>query len=164
MDGLRVVLFFPFLVAISWLILSEIVVLTYNYIQNRDLQCSVPPKAFVFKAQNDTADYNSLSNSECFCEKVTCAKRCYMNGTKMKSISFSSFFPFYVTENVTGEKLCPSNISTYYINNSQAHIKNEYLISGTVKTKLFCVIKNGKFRRCVNLSTSSDNNHVTIGK
>lgn len=166
MNGLRVILLFALLVALSWFILSGIVTLTYNYIEYQNKQCSIPPKAFIWKAANDSTDYNNLTNGECFCEKVTCAKKCTRKSSKLTMKSFSSFLPYYITENITAEKLCPFNITPYRLDHSDAHVKNGYLIVGSEKLKQFCVVKNGIFKTCLEPKQPDcwANQYITIGK
>lgn len=163
MDGLRVIPLIAILIALSWFILTEIIVFTHNDIGAHHLQCSVPPNTFVMKAENDTTNYTSLNNSECFCEKVNCAKKCYQEDVIKDHTQFSLLFPFYITENITHRSLCKSQMTPLLFNIDGAHIRNGFLVIEGDKTEHFCVINSTYFFICADIEPT-DSYHIIIGK
>lgn len=169
MNSLHVVPMFACCVALSWFIIYEIIIATYI---DCPLKIQPYPGMAIMKAENDTTDYyKTLKNSDCFCEKVHCARRCCKEGkcNAIKKKKFSNFFPFFITENVTLDKLCPSHSNT----SSRFTIPGAYLEKGSLiydngnsifvlEHDNYCVSGKDTFGIC---SVNSENTvYIAIGK
>lgn len=127
MKNINKIPLYALLVAISWFISFEIIILTYNP-RTCQLELEAKNGTIVMKAENDTTDYMHGKNGDPLCNKVNCLRKCCpenqvvtvdvnynpicTNGTNEV---FPSHFPYYITENVTMENLCPPNSDKYYI-------------------------------------------------
>lgn len=120
---------YALLVAVSWFISFELIIVTYNSGNHGTCQLELQTKnGTIVKAENDTTDYMNGKNGDSLCNKLNCLRKCCPENQVVTLDSedipicingsdevFPSHVPYYITENVTMENLCPPNTDKFYI-------------------------------------------------
>lgn len=183
MKNINKIPLFALLFGISWIISFGLIIMTYNFRKTRPCQLEFEPNRnrTVMKEENDTTEYMSMNNGDCFCNKVHCLRRCCLeneeiiynetvgNLTCQQGVTdsvFSSHFPYYITENVTVENMCPRKSDIYnppinftLVNGGSLHITGE---DNFIDYNKYCLFGNTEIFVCERLIEQNDS--IQVGK
>lgn len=177
MNVLTKIPLFALLVGSSWLILFLLIIVSHNRAVKQVCQLDIKPKngTIVMKSENDfTNYYDSRKKGECLCDNLKCVRRCCMEHqvyrtSKKKCIdgvakkNLSAYFPYYITENVTLDKVCPHDMQYSKISETFTIGKGGKLVdNGTeLKHDEYCFINNNSILACFR---DERNVSLTIGE